>query len=77
MKFVIDVPDEYIPRWMNLSETLGINNFDLFILHSLGIGIQTISTAISATKNEDAADVIQFPNKMWDQKEIVNNSVLK
>jgi len=70
MKFVVDIPDKYVYRWMKLSQEIGFDSFDNFIIHSLGIGIQTLDAAMQATQ-PTADNVVKFkPKYYWDDKEI-------
>lgn len=38
----INIPDQYIKRWMELQEDLGFADFDTFMLNVVGIGVRTM-----------------------------------
>ena len=71
MRFVVEVPDKYFFRWMELSQKISIDDFDIFILNALGIGIQTISHSVDVL-TENADNVIKFnPDYYWKNEDMV------
>lgn len=65
MKIVIEIPDKYLFRWKNLQEKVNAPDMESFIIHALGIGIQTINQALAVIGEKDD-NVIQFdPEYYW------------
>ena len=65
MKIVIEIPDKYLFRWKDLQERVNAPDMESFIIHALGIGIQTINQALVVMGEKDD-NVIQFdPEYYW------------
>lgn len=49
----VNIPDQYIKRWMELQEDLGFADFDTFMLNAVGIGVRTMDSIRQMQGNRD------------------------
>ncbi len=49
----INIPDQYVGRWMELQRDLGFADFDTFMLNAVGIGVRTMDSIRQTQSNRD------------------------
>jgi hypothetical protein len=55
----VNIPDEYVGRWLELQKNLGFENFDTFVINALGIGVRTMDS-VSKISSGAVGEVISF-----------------
>lgn len=59
----INIPDQYIKRWMELQEDLGFADFDTFMLNVVGIGVRTMDSIRRTQGDQD--NIIMFKSDYY------------
>jgi len=61
----VNIPDEYVGRWLELQKNLGFENFDTFVINALGIGVRTMD-GVNKISSGAMGEVISFnPDYYW------------
>ena len=55
----VNIPDEYVGRWLELQKNLGFENFDTFVINAFGIGVRTMDS-VSKISSGAVGEVISF-----------------